>query len=253
MSEKTSEKGGRSLGARRGRSATKLHEMAALDSRLLNPTSTLTDEPTSVEDPPASDVSEPASNPPVSDGGGVEAAAFNEVAEEAPTVAEPEPALQDGLPAGDSQDPEEDSPPSRKRADFRDALQIYAWSSTTELWDRYAALGLKLRKQTGMKVPTAELIRAVVESACPDASTRSGVSRLDRYAEAWGEKLSREPSTRKNQPIRLTRRVIENLDKAQLSLLEDRGRKVAVGRMISGMADEHFPSEQQARKLLGIR
>lgn len=253
MSEKTSEKGSRSLGARRGRSSTKLHEMAALDSRLLDPTSTLTDEAKTLDDPPAEvDSSPPVAGPVVPDDGGVEAAAVVEVPEEAPSVVEPELEVPDEPSPKDLPERQEASP-SRKRADFRDALQIYAWSSTTELWDRYSALGLKLRKQTGMKVPTAELIRAVVESACPDVSTRSGVSRLARYAEAWGEKLSREPSTRKSQPIRLTRRVIEDLDKAQLSLLEDRGRKVAVGRMISGMADEHFPSEQEAKKLLGIK
>ena len=143
--------------------------------------------------------------------------------------------------------------PARNRSDFRDALQIQPWTTSQELWDRYAKLALDVRKETGQRVATAEVIRAVLEEHMPDPSNRTGVSSLAGYADRWTQLRARTKTTQKAQNFRLPRRVVEGLEKAQISLLEDRGTNVAIGRMISGVVNENFPSQAEAKRLLGLR
>lgn len=246
------------LGARRGATAARLAETAALDPKSLRPSRNASRDSDAA---PAADHEETTgeSRSPDSSLDGTSA-------ESTRTSADP---LVDNQPAGspgqsesggDVEVPAEDSsnldptpePKPRPRADFRDALQILAWTTTQDLWDRYANLALQLRKDTGQRIATAEVIRAVLEQNMPNAETRTGVAALADYAERWTDLRARTRTTQKAQNFRLRRRDAEALERAQLSLLEDRGTNVAIGRMISGIVNENFPSTAEAKRLLKL-
>lgn len=253
---------GRSLGATRGRGSQKLQDLAAHDRRLLDPQATPRRDDSRLEQHQA-DTTENApivdqvetSTPQVSDNPlEQDAAQAAASAETEPDIGETRVELDDrdagssvlGVPDANI------SERNRPRADFRDSLQLLHWSTTQELWARYVETSVKLRKQTGVKVKPTQLIRAVVEVNMPDSQSKSGASKLADYADRWSEKLERTRQERKPQNISLRRRTVEGLEQAQLTLLEDRGTKVAIARMISGIADEHFPSLSDAKSLLGI-
>ncbi|HMY27288.1 MAG TPA: hypothetical protein PLJ59_13265 [Solirubrobacterales bacterium] len=252
---------GRSLNAKRGGRARSLHDLAAHDPRLLDPSSTKTrkEVPT---DPEATEEAGHLIGRQSADAGDDPTASVAEtpVVEETPAentatdldtgeIVVDEPDLDPEPEAGPAAVQAVRRPP---RADFRDALQLMSWTTTQDLWDRYSSLALTLRKQTGVKVKTTQLIRAVVEHNFPDTSTKSGVSKLAGYAERWSTMRARSRHVQKAQNIHLSRRSIEALEVAQVSLLEDRGENVAVGRMVSGLANENFPSVSEAKALLDI-
>ncbi len=247
------------LGARRGGTARRLAETAALEEDTLrNPggrsgstASDVNDNDVSVE-PPAKPTAPVDAN---------EASTIKSASNEKTQVAKPE-LQEDGGEASSEGNPEPSSfegpatsllePKPRQRSDFRDALQIQAWTTSQDLWDRYANLALKIRKETGQRVATSELIRAVLEQHMPNAETRTGVSALAGYAERWTEERSRTKTTQKAGNFRLRRRDAEALERAQLELLEDRGTNFAIGRMISGIVSENFPTASEAKRLLRL-
>ncbi len=258
------------LGARRGATAARLAETAALDEDSLRLSRKATRGKPA--DPESDKTPEPPGLPDQSTPGvGVESTGVGEestgvddksteVDSESTDHVDSTPALVEPpnggeVPYSPDSDPTIEplpEPKPRPRSDFRDALQIFAWTTTQDLWDRYANLALQLRKDSGQRIATAEVIRAVLEQNMPNAETRTGVAALADYAERWTDLRARTRTTQKAQNFRLRRRDAEALERAQLSLLEDRGTNVAIGRMISGIVNENFPSPAEAKRLLKL-
>lgn len=262
-----------SLGAKRGRAASRLEESAALDPRTLNISGTRRrrDETESDQAGESPEVEASAPSPAKADTAGdvqadgkqgVDPVQADPGTEEATGTSDASNRLEgEGGGEADSAPPNQEAPaptsafqPSSFAGVNRQGkLEVMHLSSTEAIWDRYGKLALNLRKATGQRVKVAVLMRKVVEQHLPETADAVAASTLAGYAERWRQERSRFRSPQRSQTFRLYPRDLRVLDQVQVLLEEDRGTKVPISGIVSGILNEHEPTVAQAKQLLQLR